>query len=439
MSMTHYEINGHALTSLKTSLQTKGVRILVVGPTGCGKTTLIRKAAADLGFNLVELNASASLKQIEDELRDISQNKTIEAFFSPAKKLLFMDDIDILMTSFPKLGSALVDWLSSTATSKSLDAVVLCVQAQEERRMTDIKKHTTLVRMTRPSTQACLAHFMAQTEGGRADIDDAQLLKLIKAHKNDLRAITMNLDQLSGGKAPEIDTLRSSFSELTLYDIQNKLFATPLTRENLKELVYTDSKLLGLLLYENVPREIQRNRAVKGVGTHTILEYLCRVSDAYIECDALETFMNINTCWDLMPIFNNIMLNTVNHVVHKWPRVSTPNTSFEFTPMMTKTALRYQFAKKKQSFLHRHGLSPAHFCDAMAIISRHMASSTPRESKLSIEKVAVDIAAKWGADYGIMTTARSTAWKKAARKKAKQALDDDNGNGDCDCEDDVDD
>jgi hypothetical protein len=419
-----YKINGVYHTTLvaalraHTTAQGGQARVAILGPTGCGKTTLVHNAAKELELDIIEVNATSSLKEIEAHLQDVVANKTIEAFFSPTQRLLFIDDLDVLMMSFPKLASSLLAWLQMPG--RSLPPVVVALQSQEERRLADLKAHFQLIKMARPSTQACLVHFMKETEG--RGIDDGDLLKLIKAHKNDLRAIAVNLGQIDGGTSAgaagvEIASLRSTFSDLTLFDIQSKLFATPLTKEHLKDLVYTDSKLLGLVLYENVPIEIQKNRVIKGVSTPDMLGQLSRIMDTYIHCDIADTHMNIMSCWDTAPLFNNVLLNTINQVVHQWPRVVSPNTSFGFTPMMTKTALRYQYARHKRAFLQSYGLGDDHFCSAAAIIGRYMGANKPKAPvDLRLKKAAIDSVAKWGVDYELMTAARATSWKKFGRK-----------------------
>jgi hypothetical protein len=424
-------INNSAYSTLLAALHAPiSPRIAIIGPTGCGKTTLVYNAASKAGFDIIEVNASAtSLKQIEDTLHDIVMNTTIDTFFAPTKKLLFIDDVDILMMSFPKLASYLVTWLKGTIRYP----ILFCIQSQEERRLSDLKNIVTILRLSRPSTQECLAHFINETKDQR--VDESHLLQLIKAHKHDLRAISANLSQLTNNKVTtdvngnstiHIDSLRATFSDLTLYDIQNKIFATPLSNTHLDELVYTDSKLLGLLLYENVSTELRKNRITKGTDTKIMLAHLSCLSDVYIQCDKLETFMNANMYYDIAPIFNNVMLGTVNHIIHSWQRTSTPDTSFVFTPMMTKTALRYQFAKRKTAFLREYGLSSSHFCDAVAIAASYLGAKQPRErivnnELLKLSKTTIDTAAKWGTDYELITTMRATAWKKFARKQAKDA------------------
>lgn len=426
-------INSSYTATLLASLQMPiPARIAVIGPTGCGKTTLVRNAAIAAGYDISEINSSAtSLKQIEDELRDTNMNATIESFFSSTKKLLFIDDIDVLMMSFPKLSSVLDSWLAT----KSRYPIVLCSQSNEERRLSDIKKYLTVIRIAKPTLAACLAHFIEVTAD--QNVDEVQLLNLIKAHKYDLRAIMVNLHQVTGCKKGvstgdtikmpnnvQIDSLRATFSDLTLFDIQNKIFATPLIDEHMDELVYTDSKLLGLLLYENVPYELQHNRITKGISTQSMLTQLVRLSDVYILCDKLETYTNANMYYDLAPILNNVMLGTVNQIVHKWPRTSTPTNSFLFTPMMTKTALRYQFAKRKTAFLRSYGLSSSHFIDATVRMATYLGAKQPRERDLNgemvrLSKATIDAAAKWGVDYEVITSVRANAWKKYARAQAK--------------------
>lgn len=422
-------INAYHAQQLRAALEahaTKPARILLLGPTGCGKSTVVRTTASELGFDVVELNGTASLKQIEDELRDTQMTRTIESFFAKTKKLLFIDDLDVLTTSFPKLIASIVAWLTNaSAAAAALPPVVFTIQAQEERRMADLKKHVQVIRLARPTTQSCLQYFMKQTEG--TGVDDARLLELIKAHKHDLRAISMNLGQITptataavAASPSPIDTLRSTFSDLTLYDIQNKVFAAPLSEEHLEELAFTDSKLLALLLYENVPVEMQKNRGIKGTPTQAIIRHLHHISQAYVDSDAMEHFTNVNVCWELTPIFNTLLLGAVNGVIHKWPRVTCPSATFEFTPMMTKTALRHQYAKRKHAFLYNHGLSPDHFIDAVKIAADFMGATAPKDFRkappFTLDKDTIDASVKWGTDYGRVEVKRATAWKQFARK-----------------------
>ena len=403
---------------LKKHSKAQLAKIALVGPTGSGKTVLVKHMAKELGYTVIELSPHISMKQIEDELASLSSSTTIESFFMPMKKMLFVDDIDILLTTYPRLASFIGEWFDKK-TPCLKPAFVCTVHTHDEKKLGDFKKHLEIIKLGRPATKDMLAFFMNYCDESSISYDSDKLLELIRSQKHDVRAVYQNLTQLEHNK--EIQTIRSSFSDNTLFEIQDKLFSRQFTKDEMSSIVYSDSKLLGLLLYENVPVEMQKNRQIKGVASSDLIDDLRMLTKAYVFQDKLETYMNINVNWDMLPLMNWSMFSTVGHIVHKHKRVQQPKTDFEFTSMMTKTAMRFQFSKKRASFLNEYNLSPTHFEDAVLVLARYMSTRVPKECTQDIPKDIVDVAVKWGSDNDIITATKGAAWKRCVRKREKDS------------------
>lgn len=406
---------------LKKHSRESPARFAVSGPTGCGKSVLLQCLIEEHGFDVVELTQNSSMKQMEDEFNNVSMSKTIEAFFMPKKRLLLIHDIDILLSSFTRLSGFLSEWLENTSGNRP--AFACTINSYEEKRLGDFKKSIEIIKLSRPSSKDILIFFSKYLDTRSIAYDDARLLELIKSHKNDVRAVYTNLDQL--GETTPIQSLRSTFSDMSMFDVQDKIFSRPLTKNELSSIIYSDSKLLGLLLYENAPVELQKNRVVKNVGVLELVDRLKGLTNAFLFQDQMETYMNTNVIWDMLPLMNHHMFSSIGNVIHHYPRVTVPKSDFEFTSMMTKTAMRFQYAKKKQAFMQYYNISPKHFNVVANGVVTLMNKQLPKECTYNLPKDVVDVAVKWGSDADLITAAKGTSWKKHIRKKDKLSAEDD--------------
>jgi AAA+ superfamily predicted ATPase len=100
----HREALAAAASESEAGAQTSGVRALLAGPSGTGKTLAARLLAADLGKDLYRIDLSATVNKYLGETE-----KNLDHAFSAAEELdvvLLLDEGDALMSTRTDVGSA---------------------------------------------------------------------------------------------------------------------------------------------------------------------------------------------------------------------------------------------------------------------------------------------------------------------------------------------
>jgi hypothetical protein len=423
--------NRESIVTFKKTLgshsRTNPCRAVLSGPTGCGKTTMARLMMKELGFQVIELDNATlqTLKNMEEGNKQktdgvlcaYTKANTIESFFDPTPRCIFVDDLDILIVSFPKLLTWVQEWLDAPHGKKY--PLVCTINNKEEKKVSDLKQGFQVIKIVRPSVQGCVSLVKALCDSRGIPYDGDSALTLIQLHKADVRSIVENVEQMhppmDSNKVHVIHSLRSCFSEMTIFQVQDTILSKPLTLNQLEDMLYSDNTLLSLLLYENIGTELKKYRSLSKPVVDIIGDFL-RVSSAYVHADIMSEYVNRTMAWEQLPILNSLTLGTINQVANQYPRTSESCADFKFTTLMTKTALRYQYTRKKNEWVDKWGVGDTHFMAMAHSIAKYMATHTPKQSDLSFTKADIDIAAKYGHDFGILDASRITSWRKYGRK-----------------------
>ncbi|MEM0287213.1 MAG: AAA family ATPase [Nitrososphaerota archaeon] len=178
--------------------------ILLVGPPGVGKTTMAYAAAMQLGYEVIELNAS-------DFRTEKQLSKVINASYSSSlteeKRILFLDEVDGL---YGKADYGGAEYLTETIEQIPLP-VIMAANDPDAEQVKKLSKHAKLVRMQRvPSRliEMLIKNLLAR-EGFSMEGDKLQ--SLVKAADGDIRA-AINNAQLAAAGEDQFQVLRKTLS-----------------------------------------------------------------------------------------------------------------------------------------------------------------------------------------------------------------------------------
>jgi chromosomal replication initiation ATPase DnaA len=95
-------------------LDDKPQALLIKGPPGCGKTSLVRAACRDLDLKLIELNASctrsgAALQRVIGE-----STQTYSVLYKQTPTVVLLDDVDVILDSDKGFFKALLELVAQT-------------------------------------------------------------------------------------------------------------------------------------------------------------------------------------------------------------------------------------------------------------------------------------------------------------------------------------
>ena len=283
------------------------------------------------------------MKTLKKLLDNFVNNRTIDSFFSKKKKCVFFDNVDILLSSDRHTVGFLMSFVETAMEGKKVSFVMTC-STSEEKRMTELKKKTTNMKLSNPSKQDTLVFVSAVLDSENIPYDGAKLLKLVDTHNNNIRNVINNLHQMSFSD----DDLRAESKRKLLYDsnvfdILTKTYSQPLTVNEMRCL--SDNSLVPLLMHENLLLELGKNRTKQTRNAY--YEALDTVLEYFISSETMEQFMYAHTEWDLYDTVTILKCKSINQVVNRFAKKpGSGYDNFVFTQLLTKAALRCHYNKR---------------------------------------------------------------------------------------------
>ena len=243
----------------------KGKKACIIhGPTGSGKTSLIYALANDMGFEVIELNASdfRGRKDIESHLKRASEQKSL---FSKSK-IILIDEIDGIVEGKDRGG---LTYLESFML-ESQYPIFLTANDIWQKKFNSIRQKCELVQL-REANHNLITLFLERIctiEGIKANKD--ALLKLAIKERGDFRAALNDIQVLCSGSSTisneDVDKINEREKDEGIFNALQLVF----------KMVKLDSKILSayenlnmnlddvsLWLDENIPKEYSGKELAK--------------------------------------------------------------------------------------------------------------------------------------------------------------------------------
>lgn len=223
--------------------------LLIYGPPGSGKTTMVKVLAKELGYDLIELNASD--KRDQEALNRIVGNAASSKTLFGYKKIILLDEADNIHGKEDFGGAkALIEIVKNTQNPIILTANSYWEVSQA------IRDHCKLVQFKRLQSRTVFGRLKEIAQAENIEVDDETLMKIAEQSTGDLRAAINDLDSL-GKKVSKGDekVVGSRDTEKSIFDALAKLY-TSSSIDVRKEFFDIDKKPEELLLWieENTPK-----------------------------------------------------------------------------------------------------------------------------------------------------------------------------------------
>ena len=261
---TSKEIVGQdeALSTLKKFVQAFGKyrnkAIILYGPTGSGKTSMVYAIANDLNLEMLEVNAS-DFRNKESINGSVGHASKQLSLFSRGK-IILVDEIDGLSGMQDRGGiQALTDLIKTTSFP------IVCTAADPfDKKFSNLRKISLLVELNALDYKV-IANVLTQIckkEGIKHDDNDLKLLARVssgdlRAAINDLQMLTEIDKQL---KKQDIEDLAQRFKEESMESALLKIFKTTNPELAIKALENVDEDYDKAMLWidENLPYEYRK-------------------------------------------------------------------------------------------------------------------------------------------------------------------------------------
>ncbi len=282
--------------------------LLLIGPPGIGKTTIVKALANEFGYELIELNASdeRTKERLESTLKPLLENINIYG----KRVLLFLDEVDGLHGTYDRGGlSALLSILKG-ATSIP---VIMAANSDSGEVIKELKKISKVVRMKGIPPRLLLLYLDSILRREGMDMSIGDRLRIVVECKGDVRSMLNMAQSLVGlgisgtehiGYSTPIDAALNSF--FSAEGIDEAIDA--LSRS---EGFYSDPKF-G---YDSEKRRLDKLNALYSsiVNANIDLDRRARLLEALSYADILIARMNQLRMWSMLRYLDRIIALSLFH------------------------------------------------------------------------------------------------------------------------------
>jgi replication factor C large subunit len=315
---------------IKALEQGKNVKkaVLLYGPPGIGKTVTVEALARDLGYDLIEINASD--KRNSEELMRIAGSAATQGELIGKKRLILLDEIDGINLEEDKGAVATVNQILKEAKHP----IVLTANDPWDPKIAPLRNSCELIEFKRLTVKACLPYLKKICLNEGVKPEDEALKFIIEKNNGDMRSIVNDLEMLCIGRKEltlndvswisSRDRKESIFTALGLiFSGKNCVFARKAI-----DLVDIDYEMLFEWIYENAPHQL------------TNAFDLCNAMEALAKSNLYLTRVKKHQNWSLLPYALNLM--TVGVCASK------KKTKSKFTPIKFPERIRFLSQSKTE-------------------------------------------------------------------------------------------
>lgn len=233
--------------------------ILLYGPPGCGKTLLVEVAAQELGYELIEMNAS-DLRTAEAIQKVVGASAAgFGSLFGARGKIIFLDEVDGVSGAEDKGGlAAIMKIIGDTKVP-----LVLAANDPWDPKLRPLRDLCEMVRFYRVRTPSLIAYLrkVCRVEGVKADEEALRIIAEgaegdVRSAVNDLQALAQGLKEL---RATDVSWLAVRDRGYGAFDLLKMLFSAKTCMEAKKVLDSSmlDYDMLLQWIHENLPLQYE--------------------------------------------------------------------------------------------------------------------------------------------------------------------------------------
>ena len=377
MYFSEFKGNFKPVNDLRTLLSgSKHAAILVVGPLSTGKSSLYTMLQNEKKYEILLVTDS---NFSPNTVTSFVQHRTIGSFFQNHKKIIFMDDIDVISANKNVIG--LVTELKSACT------FIMTIKSSEEKKFNNTWKKTVdhKIYLNQLNHKEC---FQVLLERYMDDdtIDHDKLIQLIKAQNCNIANVVMLIDQArqcdSDNDDIPIQHANTDLFHHNVYSLVHDIYHKNLTPEFLDSISNKDNSIICPLIHENlvqVPLDID--------------DYI-NIYDTLCDTDIVDKHVYIHCLWNINWSMNNYMrFKTINDALTK----KRPFKQFDIAFTQQFTKLSSQMNIKKKIAVMPHYMQFTNMIDALYNLSRLKAKKVIAVS----DKSMGDMIQKFDKDYKI--------------------------------------
>lgn len=232
--------------------------VLLHGPAGTGKTSLVEVLANELGYELVETNASdvRTKSKLKSELKEATR----QASFFGSQKLILIDEVDGMGRS-DRGGTQELNEI----VDESRFPVVMTANDAYDSKIRTLRNKSEMIEIGSVHTNSINAHLKQILEEEGIEYEEKAVKRIARQAGGQMRSAINDLESVARGRdrleAGDLTSLGYRDSEKDVFEALKMVFKTETAEtanratDNLDE----DAETFMQWLRENVPREYQES------------------------------------------------------------------------------------------------------------------------------------------------------------------------------------
>ncbi|MFT4867997.1 MAG: replication factor C large subunit [Candidatus Nanohaloarchaea archaeon] len=232
--------------------------VLLHGPAGTGKTSLVEALANDLGYEMVETNASdvRTKSKLKTELKQATQQKS----FFGGKKLILVDEVD---------GMSATDRGGTKELGRILDEtkfpIVMTANDAYDSKIRSLRNRAKLIEIGKVHTNSINAHLKEILEEEGIEYDEKAVKKIARQANGQMRSAINDLQAVAAGEdkltEENLNAVGVRDVEQDIFDALKMIFKTEdaQTAKDATDNLDEDPDTFLQWVRENIPREYVRS------------------------------------------------------------------------------------------------------------------------------------------------------------------------------------
>ncbi|RLU25150.1 hypothetical protein DMN91_003242 [Ooceraea biroi] len=283
---------------------------LLSGPPGVGKTTTAQVVCRELGYDLVEFNASDTRNKtlLKEEVSGLLSNTTIKGYVTGAKQkitnkhVLLMDEVDGMAGNEDRGGlQELVSLMKNT------EVPIICIcNDRFNTKVKTIATHSYDLRFSKLRVEQIRSSMKSLCYKESIKISTEDLDRLIESTNHDIRQVINHLEFLgSPSQTTHVEKTDRKHAnknfKLGPFDVVKMAF----NAQEQKNMSLNDKIGLYFHDYNIAPLFVQENYLgvrLSQVSTTERLQRIANAADSISQGDLVEKVMRSNMMWSLLPL-----------------------------------------------------------------------------------------------------------------------------------------
>lgn len=311
---------------------------LLVGPPGCGKTTLVYAAANELGYEVIEMNASDV--RTADKIRRIVGSSIREAsLFGYRGKIVLFDEVDGISTREDRGGlSAIIEIIKEAKVP-----IVLTANDPWDPKFRELREQCEVIQFKPIPKRDAVKVLKKICEKEGIVADEKVLETIIERAQGDLRAAINDLQAIAQGKKritmEDLKGLGDRSKQMDMFEILRRVF-TAKTFDQARMVTLNpsfDYEMYFQWIHENIPYQYGSS-----------IEAIAEAYDALSKADVYMGRIRRNQEWSLLPYALELATAGVALVPHKPPYKFV---KYSFPQKILLMARTKEFRQKRDALL----------------------------------------------------------------------------------------